>query len=183
MLSCTYAVSSKRAFLASLWFTKGCHSSEKPFLTLPSHRLDQMHIICSTDGLMSLPQFIYFFNLFLIGEWLLYNVVLLSAIQQHESAVSICISPPSWTYLPRPTPSHSPRLPQRTRLSSLHYTATSHERSVLHMVTHVFPCYSLSSSRSLLPSHVPKSVLYIHVCSCPANRSISTIFPDSICVY
>ena len=32
---------------------------------------------------------------FLIGGYLLYNVVLVSAIQQHESAISIHISPPS----------------------------------------------------------------------------------------
>ena len=37
--------------------------------------------------------------LFLIGEKLLYNVVLVSAVQQCESAISIYISPPS-----HPTP-------------------------------------------------------------------------------
>ena len=35
---------------------------------------------------------------FLIGGYLLYNVVLVSATQQHESAISIHISPPSHPY-------------------------------------------------------------------------------------
>ena len=34
--------------------------------------------------------------MFLIGVWLLYNVVLLSAVQQSESAISIDVSPLSW---------------------------------------------------------------------------------------
>ena len=38
---------------------------------------------------------IILFNLFLIGGYLLYNVVLVSAIQQHESAINIHISLPS----------------------------------------------------------------------------------------
>ena len=37
--------------------------------------------------------FIYFCK-FLIGGQLLYNIVLVSAVQQHESALSIHISPP-----------------------------------------------------------------------------------------
>ena len=43
-----------------------------------------------------------FFNYFLIGESLLYNVVVSSAIQQCESAISIHMSPPSWTCLSSP---------------------------------------------------------------------------------
>ena len=45
--------------------------------------------------------FFFFFN------WgiLLYNVVLLSAVQQGESSICIDISPPSWP-LPSPTPCH-----------------------------------------------------------------------------
>ena len=35
---------------------------------------------------------------------MLYNVVLVSPIQQHESAVSICILPLSWASLPLPYP-------------------------------------------------------------------------------
>ena len=46
--------------------------------------------------------FLNFF--FLIGVQLLYNVVLVSAVQQSESAICIHISPPSWTSLPPHTP-------------------------------------------------------------------------------
>ena len=46
---------------------------------------------------------IFFFNfLFLIGGWLFYNVALLSAIQQCESATSTHMSPPSYPP-PHPT--------------------------------------------------------------------------------
>ena len=42
-----------------------------------------------------IKQHTLFENLFLIEGQLLYNVVLISAIQQHESAINIHISPPS----------------------------------------------------------------------------------------
>ena len=45
-----------------------------------------------------------------------YNVVLVSAAKQHESAIRIHISPPSWTSLPS-------RLSQSTELRPLCYTA------------------------------------------------------------
>ena len=57
--------------------------------------------------------------------------MLVSAIQQYESAIGIHMSPPSWTSLPPPTPSHPSRLSQNTGLSCLCYTATSHQLSVL----------------------------------------------------
>ena len=64
-------------------------------------------------------------NLFLIGGWLLYNVVLFSATHQHESAIGLHMSPPSWASLPPPSPSHPSRLSQSPGLSSLHHTANS----------------------------------------------------------
>ena len=39
--------------------------------------------------------FIFNFNLFLSGGYLLYNIVLVSAMYQHESAIGIHMSPPS----------------------------------------------------------------------------------------
>ena len=45
-----------------------------------------------------------FFNLFLIGGQLLYNVVLVSAIQQCESAINIQLFPSSWASLSPPHP-------------------------------------------------------------------------------
>ena len=63
--------------------------------------------------------------LFLIGVQLLYNVVLVSAVQQGESAVSIHTLLPFKPPSPRSlTPlSHTSRCPQSTRLSSLCYAA------------------------------------------------------------
>ena len=55
---------------------------------------------------------------FLIGGKLLYNVVLVFAIQC-ELAVSIYMSPPSWTSLPPSTPSHPSRSSVSTGLTSL----------------------------------------------------------------
>ena len=71
------------------------------------------------------------FYIFLIEGKLLYSVVLVSAIQQCESVIIICIhiSAPSWT---------SPHLTllgyHKAGLSALHPTANSHWLSVLHMV-------------------------------------------------
>ena len=55
--------------------------------------------------------------------------VIVSAVQQSESALSIHMSPPSWTSL-APPPSHPCRSSQSTELSSLCYTADPHWRSV-----------------------------------------------------
>ena len=41
--------------------------------------------------------YLFFLNLFLIEGILLYNIVLVSAIHQHESAIGIHMFPPSWT--------------------------------------------------------------------------------------
>ena len=43
--------------------------------------------------------FIFKIYLFLIGIWLIYNVVMVSEIHQHGSAIAIHMSPPSWTSL------------------------------------------------------------------------------------
>ena len=80
---------------------------------------------------------------------MLYSVVLVSSIQQWESAISIHMPPPSWTSLPAPT-SPLPHLGcQNPGLSFLCCTATSHGLSILHMVMYIFQCYSLNSFHSL----------------------------------
>ena len=45
---------------------------------------------------------------------MLYNVVLVPAIHQHESAIGIHMCPPSYTSLPPPSLSHPSRLSQST---------------------------------------------------------------------
>ena len=66
--------------------------------------------------------------------------MLVSAIHHHDSATGIYMSPPSWTSLPPPCPSHPSRLSQSTRWSSLCHTANPHSLSILHMIIYVFPC-------------------------------------------
>ena len=46
---------------------------------------------------------------------MLYNIVLVSGIHQHESAIGIHMSPPSWSFLSPPTLSHPSRLSQRKK--------------------------------------------------------------------
>ena len=118
-----------------------------------------------------------FLNLFLIGGELLYNVVLVSAVQQCESAISIHISPPSYP------PTHTSRLSQSPWLSFLCYTTTI-QLSILQMVIYAFQCYSLNLSRPLLSLLCPQVYfLGLHLYSCPANRFISTIFLDFIYIH
>ena len=50
-----------------------------------------------------------------------------------------------------PPPFHPPRSSQSTKLSSLCYTAASHQLCILHMVVHVSQCYSPSSIQLPLP--------------------------------
>ena len=76
----------------------------------------------------------FFLNLFFIEGWLLYRILLFSVKPQHESAIGIHISPPFWTSLPSPSPSHPSRLIQSPCLSFLSHTTNSYWLSILHMV-------------------------------------------------
>ena len=75
---------------------------------------------------------------------MLYNVVLVSAIPQRESAICMHISPPSKASLPPPRP--TPLGHQSTELSSLCYICGSI----------CIPCYSLRSSHPFLPPLGPQ---------------------------
>ena len=126
--------------------------------------------------------FFFFFNLFLIEGWLLYNIVLVSVKHHHESAIGTHMSHPSWISLSPPSPSHPSRLLQSSSLSSLIHTAHPHWLSNLHMVIK-FPCYFRHTSHPLLPPHPPgPEVCSLCLClhCCPANNFISTTFLDSI---
>ena len=69
-----------------------------------------------------------------------------------------------------PSPPQPSRSSQSTKLSSLCYTAASHQLGVY------AKCYALNQSPSLLPCpHVHKSILCLLLYSCPANRFFSTI--------
>ena len=86
--------------------------------------------LCSLH-LQSFFLFIFVFNLFLIGEWLLYNVFI-STIQQCESAISKHMPPHSYASLPPPphpnplghhrAPSWAPCVVEQCPTSYLFYT-------------------------------------------------------------
>ena len=101
--------------------------------------------------------FISFKNIF-IARYVRYNIVLVSATCQHESATDIHMSPPSWTSIPSPTPSQPSRLSQSARLSSLSHPADFHWVSIPHMVMYV---------SMLLSPFIPPSL----------SHSVSTAFP------
>ena len=79
-----------------------------------------------------------------IGEWLLYNVVLVSSVQR-ESAVSIHISPPSRAL------SHHSRLSLSSQLSFLCYIAASH------YLFYTWLCIYVSGTFSVHLLHLPFS--------------------------
>ena len=66
---------------------------------------------------------------------MVYNILLVSAEQQHESAIRIHTSPPSWVSLP--PASHPSGSSQSTALSFLCYRAGSHYVSALHGSVHM----------------------------------------------
>ena len=101
--------------------------------------------------------------LFWIGGSLLYNVVLVSAKPQHESAIGIPMFPPSWTCLPAPSPSHPSRLSQSPGLSScvLQQIPTG-------WLVYTWQCICFSATLSIHPSLsfppcVHKSALHVWV--------------------
>ena len=145
------------------------------------------YIICSTTINQSfLSRIIYtlFFlvNLFiLIGQWLLYNIVVVFAIHWHESAMGVYV-PPCWTTLrPNPIPQGHPSTPA---LSSMPHASNLYWWSVSHMVIYMFQCYSLKSYHLHLLPQSPK-VCYLHLClvCCFTYWVIITIFLNSIYMY
>ena len=114
-----------------------------------------------------------FVYLFFNGGRLVYNIVLVSAIHQHGSAVGVRVSPLSWSRLPPSTPS-PPRLSQSPRVSSLSHTANSHR---LFSTLYSNVCFQAP----LLPSHPLLPLLRPQLCSLwwglhcsPASRFVNT---------
>ena len=93
---------------------------------------------------------------------MLYNIVMVFAIHQHESAMGADMSPhpkPLSYQPPRPIPLGCPRAPA---LSALLHTPNFHRSSVLHMVMYMFQCYSLKSSHPrLLPQSLKVGSLHL----------------------
>ena len=97
-----------------------------------------------------------FFKLIFVGGQLLYNVVLVSAVQQSASAVRIHISPLFWISFPF-------RSPQSIEQSSLCYTAGSHQISVLYIVC-ICQSQSPNSSHPAQIHFLKIELYYIYCC-------------------
>ena len=65
---------------------------------LPSF-VQNKHLQSQFNNSMIICHLFFLIYLFLTEEWLLYNIVLVSAIHQHELATGLHMSPPSWTSL------------------------------------------------------------------------------------
>ena len=92
-------------------------------------------------------------KIFFIEVQLLYNVVLVSAIQQSEVS-HMDISVPSLGNLPPLNP--IPLGHHSTKLSPLCYIAASHQLAILHMAVYICQCCSPNSSHLPLPSICPR---------------------------
>ena len=98
----------------------------------------------------------FFFNLFLIGGELLYNNVLASAIQQHESAMGVYVRPLQ-NPRPPPSPGHLLWVVTEHEVARPASYSTFPRLSVLHAVVCVFPGYfSVCSTLSLEVEYVHK---------------------------
>ena len=99
----------------------------------------------------------------------LHNIVLVSAIQRHDSAM--CTYIPSVLNLPSTSTSYPSRSPRFTELSSLCYAAASHQLAILHTAVYIYQCYFLNSSHPLLPSLCSQvHSVCLHLYLCLANR-------------
>ena len=87
----------------------GCRESDRTEHTCVICTTEFRYLLCSlvlftTSCFMTLETFHGFGQFFLL-DLLLYHIVLVSAIHQHESVKGVHMSPPVWTYLPPyPTP-------------------------------------------------------------------------------
>ena len=117
--------------------------------------------------------------IFLIGAKLLYNVMLISAVQQYKSAIILHITTPSWA------PSYHSKSSQSIRLVSLCYIIASYQLYLLPMIVYIYQrCFLLSFHTLLSFLHcVYKSILCICVSSpsLQIGSLVPTLFLD--CIY
>ena len=105
-------------------------------LSGPSRVSDQTQVPCNA-GISFIVWVTGEVHLVLTGGQLLYDVVLVSAVGQHESAVGMHVFPASWASLPPPQPS---MLLHSTELSSLCHTANNL------LWTHMFVLFEVPGS-------------------------------------
>ena len=100
---------------------------------------------------------------------MLYNIVSVSAIHQHESALGIHESSPSWTSLPLPTPFHLSRLSQNIR-SELRVSYSKFPMAIYFTSGNVYASMILSKFIPPSPPTVPPSLfLCLHLLCWSAN--------------
>ena len=118
-------------------------------------RQHKYHIKCQSETLFFFLFFSFIFRKTFVGVQLLYDVVLVSTVQQSKSAICIHILPPTplfWIFFPF-------RSPQSTEKSSLCYTVGSLQLSILYIVVYI--CQSPKSSHLLCNfnlSHLKQSL-------------------------
>ena len=126
------------------------------FAGILSAALSQHHLsgfeIAQLGFSVSMNLFSFIFPLFILLEDNCFTLLCwpLPYINMNQPQVYICPllpeSPSHLLHYPSPL-----ILSQSSGLSSHCHTANSHLLSIIHMIMYIFPCYSLSSSQSLLP--------------------------------
>ena len=112
-----------------------------------------------------------------------YNVVLVSAKPQHESAIGIAMSPPSGTCLPAPSSSYPFRLSQSPGLSSCVL-----QEIITGWLVYVWQCICFIATLSVRPSSPsrPVSTSLVSLSAsllCHTNRFTSIIFLEPACMH
>ena len=105
------------------------------------------------------------FNLNLLQcRWILYHWAIGEAqflLYSNVNQLYVYISPPSWAPPPTHPQYHPSRSSQNTELSSLFYTAASHQLSILHLVVYICQWYSPNLSHISFPYCVHMLILYL----------------------
>ena len=118
---------------------------------------------------------------FLIGESLLYNVVLVSAIQ-HESAISVYIVPPFWASFLLPITllnaitEYQVELPVSYSNFPVAIYFTHDNIFILPMIMYIFQCLSPFVPSSPSPAVFTSTFLHLCLYSFPANKILIPFF-------
>ena len=139
------------------------------------------------DTILKMHKEGFFLKFILVGGQLVYNIVYDFTIYQHESAISICISPPSWTSLPLPTPSYTSRLSQSTEFE----LPVSQSRFPLAISFYIWLCICFSvtisihhtfSSQCIFPTPAMATSLCISTAALQIGSSVPSFQIPYLCV-
>ena len=105
----------------------------------------------------------FFFFLTSLWEYNCFTILLVSVVQQSESAICIHMSPYPLPRASLPSSlSNSSQSSQSTEPITLCYASASHQPTILHSVVCMSMLLSLRPSIAL-PPHVIKSILYVYL--------------------